>query len=62
MIFKDFMNYYDNWNGTTRINDDNLECIVEGRTNIIMDTRPDLLEREVVAFGFYDGELVVRVK
>ena len=61
MKFRQFMELYDNWNGITVVNDDNLDCIVKGKTNVIMD-RKDLYEKEVVSFGFYDGEFCVRVK
>lgn len=53
---------YDNWNGVTRVNDNDLNMIVEDRTNIIMDNRKNLYNKEVVAFGFYDGLMTVRVK
>ena len=56
------MEIYDDWNGITRVNDDNLNTIVVDKTVNIMETRPDLFDRKVVAFGFYDGELCVRVK
>ena len=62
MNFKTFMDRYDNWNGITRVNDNELNTIVEGKTNIIMDTRTDLFDKEVVAFGFYEDVLTVRVK
>lgn len=62
MNFKDFMEMYDNWNGVTRVNDNDLNMIVEDRTNIIMDNRTDLYDKEVVAFGLYDGLMTVRVK
>lgn len=68
MKFKEFMEMYDNWNGNTKVNDNNLNPIVEGSTESIMNRlRTDLLgvnlfEMEVVAFGFYDNTLCVRVK
>lgn len=62
MNFKDFMEMYDNWNGVTRVNDNDLNMIIEDRTNIIMDNRKDLYDKKVVAFGFYDGLMTVRVK
>lgn len=74
MKFKQFMEMYDNWNGITKVNDDNLETIVVGRTLDIMEcmtnfesstnvsTYAELFEMEVVSFGFYDDELCVRVK
>lgn len=67
MKFKVFLDMYDDWNGTTKVNDDNLNCIVKARTMDIgfNDTDTDysyLYDKEVVAFGFYDGELCIRVK
>lgn len=62
MNFKDFMEMYDNWNGITRVNDNDLNMIIEDRTNIIMDNRRYLYDKKVVAFGFYDGLMTVRVK
>lgn len=59
--FKTFMEMYDNWNGITKVNDNNLKTIVKDKTLTIMENRQDLFERKVIAFGFYDGELTVRV-
>ena len=71
MNFREFMNMYDNWNGVTRINDNNLHTVVVARTLDIMECMPvlsgvenykELFEKEVVSFGFYDEELCVRVR
>lgn len=74
MTFKQFMEMYDNWNETTKVNDDNLDTIVHGATIDIMECIEPihelskvenynaLFEMEVVAFGFYDDELCVRLK
>jgi hypothetical protein len=71
MKFKQFMEMYDNWNGITKVNDDNLDTVVVGKTfNIMyraldlnkMESYDKLFEMEVVAFGFYDNELCVRVR
>ena len=62
MKFKKFLELYDNWNGTTVVNDNNLKCVVRDNTLNIFETRKDLHEKEVVSFGFYDNELVVRVR
>lgn len=62
MRFKKFMEMYDDWNGITKVNDNKLNTIVEDKTNVIMDKRADLFEKEVVAFGFYDRVMTVRVK
>ena len=61
MKFKDFMDYYDNWNGITKVNDDNLDMIIRHKTSHIMETCTDLFNMEVKSFGFYDGEFVVRL-
>ena len=62
MKFEQFMEMYDNWNGITVVNDNDLNPIVKDKTLTIMETRKDLFEKEVVAFGFNDGEFCVRVK
>lgn len=62
MTFKEFMDLYDNWNGCTKVNDDDLNEIVTGLTRWIMDHRHELFDREVVAFGFYDDTLTVRLR
>ena len=64
MKFRDFMDLYDNWNGVTRVNDNELNPIIEMNTAMLMSLRENqnLFEKEVVTFGFYDGVLTVRVK
>lgn len=62
MTFKNFMDLYDNWNGTLVINDNNLNPIIKGNVSDIMDSKQNLFEKEVIAFGFYDNELTVRIK
>ena len=73
MTFKKLMDLYDNWNGVTVVNDNNLNIIVKDRTGEIMfpnedeskedkDFRKKLFAMKVVSFGFYDGEFCVRVK
>lgn len=61
MKFKDFMNMYDNWNGITVVNDDNLDLIVKGTTLNIVE-EGCLSDMTVVSFGFYNNELCVRVR
>ena len=65
------MEMYDDRNGITKVNNDNLGTIVIGNTLEIMECIPmldgvknykQLFEMEVVSFGFYDDELCVRVK
>ena len=71
MKFKQFIDMYDNWNGTTKVNDDNLDTIVVGRTIDITECTPTLnktenyeklFEMEVVSFGFNNNEFCVRVR
>lgn len=74
MCFKQLMDMYDNWNGITKVNDNNLNTIVIGKTLDIMERiknfdpmatvkkYEELFDMEVVSFGFYDGEFCVRVK
>lgn len=74
MNFRELMDMYDNWNGVTKVNDDELEVVVKGRTVDIMESAvpfsnrtkvksyTELFDMEVVAFGFYDNEFCVRVK
>ena len=60
--FKKFLELYDNWNGITVVNDNNLKRIVKDNTLTIFETRKDLHKKEVVSFGFYDNQLFIRVK
>ena len=62
MILKDFIDLYDNWNGVITINDDNLNCIICDKINNIVTLDDAYLTYTVVAFGFYDNELCVRVR
>ena len=74
MKFKEFMNMYDDWNGILKVNNNNLDTIVKGKTVMVMErlvkfnpfskvqTYDDLFNMEVVSFGFYDGEFCVRVE
>ena len=71
MKFERFMEMYDDRNGITKVNNDNLGTIVIGNTLEIIECIPmldgvknynQLFEMEVVSFGFYNDELCVRVK
>ena len=74
MNFKEFLTMYDNWNGIVKVNDNNLKTIIKGKGFEIYDCNAkfhnkatikdydQLFERKVIAFGFYDNELCVRVK
>ena len=60
MNFKDFIDLYDNWNGITVVNNDDLTKFVRDKTvNIAEDN--SFWDMEVVSFGFYDNQLCVRV-
>lgn len=61
MKLRDFVNLYDNWNGILVVNDDNLDPIVKGEVEVAL-SYVNVHEKEVVAFGFYDNELCVRVR
>lgn len=61
LSFRDFMTLYDNWNGWLKVNNNKLECIVYGKTSEVIEQRKDLYDKKVIAFGFYDGELTVRL-
>lgn len=62
MKFKDFIKMYDCWSGTTVVNDDDLNCILKDVTWNIVREEHEVLNMEVVSFGFYDDELCVRVR
>lgn len=62
MNFKEFMDIFDNWNGITKVNDDNLNMIIRHKTLHIMENCTDLFDMKVVSFGYYDGELTVRLE
>ena len=62
MKFKDFLEMFDDWNRTVVVNDDNLERIVSDKGYIVWESHQELYERKVIAFGFYDNELCIRIK
>lgn len=61
MKLRDFVDLYDNWNGILVVNDDNLKPIVKDKVEAALSYM-DVYGKEVVAFGFYDNELCVRVR
>lgn len=61
MRLEEFLEMYDNWNHDVVINDDELNSIVKGPPSYIL-SYGNVGGKEVVTFGFYDGELGVRVK
>lgn len=72
MILYNFLNMYDNWNGHITINDDDLNPIIKGKVHEVAEKYTDahgryktysgVMAMKVVAFGFYDNELTVRVR
>lgn len=66
MKLKDFLDLYDNWNGTLVINtvkEDGWKRIYKGNISKFVDNFANtvLMDYPVVSFGFYDNELCVRV-
>lgn len=57
-----FLDMYDDWNGTTCLNNCNLQLIVKGRTSDIVEDYADLLDDNVMSFGFYDDTLFIRLE
>lgn len=60
MKLLEFLLMYDNWNRDVCVNDNRLNLILKGNPTVIMEHK-NLMEMHVVAFGFYDDELCVRV-
>ncbi len=61
MRCEEFLEMYDNWNDDVVINDDELCPIIKGPPSYILSCG-NTGGKEVVAFGFYNGELAIRVK
>ena len=61
MKLRDFVDLYDNWNGILVVNDDDLNPIVKNKVEAAL-SYGNIYKKEVVAFGFYDNELCVRVR
>lgn len=66
MKLKDFLDLYDNWNGTLVINtvkEDGWKRIYKGNVAKLVENFSNtvLMDLLVVSFGFYDDELCVRV-
>lgn len=61
MKLRELLDMYDNWNGITVINDDNLELIVKDKTSAIVENER-FLDCLVEAFGFYENEFCVRIR
>lgn len=64
MRLRDLLDLYDNWDDDIVINNNELDPILKGRIFTLYDDG-DLdrfLDCRVVAFGFYDGEITVRIR
>lgn len=66
MTVKDILKIYDNWNSDIVINDNSLNRILHCKTYefAFKDGKyysKDLMDLIVVSFGFYDGEICLRV-
>ena len=61
MKFYDFISMYDDYYGKIVVNDNNLKQIFAGYIYDAGLGRTDLHNLKVVSFGFYDGELTVRL-
>ena len=67
MTFLNFMELYDDWNRNIKVNDDNLNPIIEGMAVDIMLPYGDLynskiMDKEVISFGYYNNTLCIRIK
>lgn len=63
MIFKEFIEMYDNWNEKLCVNDNNLNKIIEDITYKILadDNYKYLFNYKVISFGFYEDTMCVRL-
>ena len=60
----DLLELYDDWNNKVRINryeNGVWYVLAEGFISAIMSTEKELLQRAVMAFGFNEGILTIRV-
>lgn len=61
----DLLELYDDWNNKVRINyyeNGVWHILAEDSISVIMSKEKELIQREVMAFGFYGGMLSIRVK
>lgn len=62
MTLKIFLGMYDNWKQMVRVNDNNLNTIIEEEAYKIYESDSNILDKEVVSFGMYDDVLTIRIK
>ena len=63
-LLRNLLDLYDNWNGTLVINDRNCDryaTVNFANLNEWLHEHRTVANAKVMAFGFYDGELCVRV-
>ena len=61
----DLLELYDDWNNKVRINyvvDGIWRILAEDFISVIMAKEKELIQREVMAFGFHDDIITIRVK
>ena len=61
----DLLELYDDWNNKARINyvvDGIWRILAEDFISVIMAKEKESIQREVMAFGFHDGIITIRVK
>lgn len=62
----ELMRLFDNWNKFLIISDDDQNHILDGKKVFEvydkMEKYKDILNKEVVSFGFYDDDFCIRVK
>lgn len=62
MIIKELIELFDDWNIPIKVNNKDLsEHISEKNIWLFWKTRKELLSKEIIAFGIYDGKMTVRI-
>ena len=61
IIFRDFMNLYDHWNGYIMIHDNRNNNIGTDHISTILGEKMHLLNKTVVSFWFHNGFLAVKL-
>ena len=62
MALREFIKMYDKKDGVVVVNDNEYNELACDTAYMIIGTRADLLNKEVVSFGFYRNMLAIRVK
>lgn len=62
MIIKELLELFDDWNIPIKVNNKDLsEHISEKNIWLFWDNNKELLGKELIVFGLYDGELAIRM-